>query len=380
MKHHIKERIELITSGVDKPGRSAAKAFMGAKQSFVSCGIDAEGGQTTTEKQSEPFDVEMLEINADVFNLTDFETGQKSNHKDINNTNLLKNVLVVGGGATGLEAARVAAMRGHRVTLIEKSNRLGGSMYKDSLPPYKEKILEYIKWYENQLIELQVMIMLSTPYTDRVAQSCRPDCILVAAGDSYARFIPGGDGPNVLTAAEALNQPERVGKKVIVIGGGMSGCEVAKYFSAQEIESDVKHMENYYDGSLYAVKERYDAVDKEITVLEMLPEICAGIESFRRDKLLESLKNNQVRIMTKTKALDICDGKVRVIETRRGHLIELNADTVILASGLMPHKIDVNYLDADVIYLGDAVCPEKIMEATLTILSCGIANIRKALY
>ena len=293
------------------------------------------------------------------------EAGREDEYWQISPALEAKNVLVVGGGAAGLEAARVAGLRGHHVTLIEQSDRLGGAMYAAGLPPHKEKILELIDWYEKQLADLNVTVKKNTPYTDKFAKSVQADTILVATGASYLRKIPGSDAANVLTALEALTHPESVGDKIVIIGGGASGCEAAEYFGARETEFSVQYMKDFSGELVCETKKNPDVTNKDVTVVEMLPDICTDMESFSRRMLIEALQYNNVKIMTKTKVWDIQKNLVRVIDMAQGNLVELEADTVILAGGLMPNQPNVDTSQGNVIYLGDACSPGKIIDASI---------------
>ncbi len=151
-----------------------------------------------------------------------------------------KHVLVIGGGVAGLEAARVAAERGHRVTLAEASDKLGGQFRLAGLTPRRHQIIEYLEWFERQLTKLQVKVMLNTPLDAEEAKAMCADVVIVATGslpdgNAFQRAMPEHDQlpgvvrGNVVTAEDVMARIARPGKRVIVLdetanwkGGGVA--------------------------------------------------------------------------------------------------------------------------------------------------------------
>jgi 2,4-dienoyl-CoA reductase-like NADH-dependent reductase (Old Yellow Enzyme family)/thioredoxin reductase len=139
-----------------------------------------------------------------------------------------KHVLVIGGGVAGLEAARVAAERGHRVTLAEASDRLGGQFRLAGLTPRRHQIIDFLDWYERQLSKLQVKVMLNTPLDEEEAKAIGADEVIVATGSSpdgkgFQRAMPEHDElpglahGNVFSAEEVMARSARPGKRVVVL-------------------------------------------------------------------------------------------------------------------------------------------------------------------
>ena len=139
-----------------------------------------------------------------------------------------KHVLVIGGGVAGLEAARVAAERGHRVTLAEASDRLGGQFRLAGLTPRRHQIIDFLDWYERQLSKLQVKVMLNTPLDEEEAKAIGADEVIVATGSSpdgkgsqrampEHDELPGLAHGNVFSAEEVMARSARPGKRVIVL-------------------------------------------------------------------------------------------------------------------------------------------------------------------
>jgi len=141
-----------------------------------------------------------------------------------------KKVLVIGAGPAGMEAARVARIRGHHVILIEKERRVGGQLFYASLPPHKKEFEEVIQYLERQLKKLKVEIRLGKEATDVMIKRMKPDVIIIATGASpILPFTKGIDKPHVHTAIEVLAQKVSLKGKTAIIGGGLVGLETALY-------------------------------------------------------------------------------------------------------------------------------------------------------
>lgn len=144
----------------------------------------------------------------------------------------IKNVLIIGGGAAGMEAARVAAIRGHKVTLFEKSDRLGGNLIPGGAPDFKEDDIALVNWYTNELEELNVDVRYNTEVTKEMVKDFNADEVIVATGSKPRKLaIPGSD--KVYTAEEVLVGKKDAGNSTIIIGGGLVGCETALWLVDQ---------------------------------------------------------------------------------------------------------------------------------------------------
>lgn len=274
-----------------------------------------------------------------------------------------KRVLVVGGGPAGMEAARICAMRGHKVTLMEKQDHLGGSVYAAGIPAHKEPMHRLIRWFEQQLRENNVDIRLNSSYTTEL--SADYDVVFDAVGASYMRRIKGCDGGNVITAIEALTHPEQVGERVVIIGGGSTGCETAEFLGAREYTFTTHKMKDFSMELVIETKHEDGEHNRDVTIVEMLPELCGEREKFSRKLLLKQLEINGVRAMTRTKVRQVLDGVVEVVDMKAGDLVELPADTVILAGGMQPEGIQTA-AGVKQIKIGDTVSPSTIANAIFT--------------
>ena len=157
-----------------------------------------------------------------------------------------RKVLVVGGGVAGLEAARVAAERGHQVSLIEASDRLGGQFRLAGLQPRRRQILDFLDWYERQLDRLQVKVLLNTPFEPADVVAHGADEVILAtgsqpAGTGFQRLaphldeLPGIANGNVHSAEDVMAKRAHPGKRVIVLdeGANWKGAGTALHLAEQ---------------------------------------------------------------------------------------------------------------------------------------------------
>ena len=222
-----------------------------------------------------------------------------------------KKVVVVGGGVAGMEAARTAAMRGHKVFLYEKNGSLGGNLIPGGSHSFKKEVRELNAWYQNELKALPVEIHTGETVTSEQLRNMDADVIILATGSvPVMPNIPGMDDKKVLGCMEAFANPEKVGQKVMVIGGGLVGCEMALDYAQ--------------DG-------------KEVMVVEALPKILsAGILSpIPNGQMIPDLfEHHHVTVLEKHRLSAVENGKV-ILESD-GQKKVLDADTVVIAVGFRP--------------------------------------------
>ena len=222
-----------------------------------------------------------------------------------------KKVVVVGGGVAGMEAARTAAMRGHKVSLYEKNESLGGNLIPGGSHSFKKEVRELNAWYQNELKALPVEIHTGETVTSDQLRNMDADVIILAAGSlPVMPKVPGIDDKKVIGCMEAFAHPEKVGQKVIVIGGGLVGCEMALDYAQ--------------DG-------------KEVTVVEALPKILsAGIPSpIPNGQMIPDLfERHHVTVLENHRLSAVEDG--RVILESDGQKKALDADSVVIAVGFRP--------------------------------------------
>jgi len=218
-----------------------------------------------------------------------------------------KKVLIAGAGPAGLEAARVLAMRGHSVILCEKTDQLGGQIRIAAMPPHKDELDNIVPYLATQVRKLGVDIRLGTPVTRELASSLKPAAVAVATGGKPARRqVPGIENDNVLTAQELLNNNGDVGDRVVVMGGGFIGCEVAEFLSEK---------------------------GKQVTIVEVLGQLALNaMHPFLRKLLLQRISKLGVKSFCDSTVTEIKPASV-LITQKSGSPFEQAADTVVLAVG-----------------------------------------------
>jgi 2,4-dienoyl-CoA reductase-like NADH-dependent reductase (Old Yellow Enzyme family)/thioredoxin reductase len=258
-----------------------------------------------------------------------------------------KKALVVGGGPAGLEAARVAALRGHDVTLLEKAEKLGGQLLLAAFPPMKQEMVHIIQYLTTQVYKAGVHVELSQEATAQVVKTLQPDVVILATGGVplIPSEISGTDAKNVVTAWDVLQGRILVGPKVVVVGGGKVGCEVAD-FIAHPIR-DLNPRGN------------------EVTLVEMLDNIALDEFSSFRSMLVQRLLTKGVRIITSAKVTDILSDGAKCRMGEKEQTIR-GMDTIVLALGTKSNdglKEDLDDSICRTFVIGDALEPRSAVEA-----------------
>ena len=254
----------------------------------------------------------------------------------------VRNVMVVGGGIAGMEAARVAAIRGHRVSLYEKSAELGGLVRQAAVPSFKKDLRKLLAWYVRQLDDLGVGIKLKQEITAAVVAARSPDAVIVATGARpMVPGIPGVDRKIVATAVQILKGSVQPGDRVAIVGGGLSGCELAIWLSQ---------------------------MDREVILLELLPQLMAGgmhVPGQVKQMTLDLLAGCGARVLTACRVRQItAKGVLCDIETAGSEFIEV--DTVVLAMGMTSDQDLADQLadsDSVVYQIGDCREPRNVLNA-----------------
>jgi len=251
-----------------------------------------------------------------------------------------KSVLIIGGGVAGMEAARVAALRGHRVSLYEKSNRLGGHLVEASAPEFKDDLRLLRNYYEGQLRKLKVAVALGTEATAQMIREMKADVVIVATGSTpIIPAIPGIEKNRVVTAIDVLLDTKKAGEKVIVVGGGLVGCETAVSLAQQ---------------------------GKRVTVVEMLEGILPDLFEANKQHLFKMLAETGVTVLTDAQLARVTDEGALIVNKRRRYQAHIKADTVVLAVGLKPEVQLARALEGvgiEVHSIGDCREPRKIIDA-----------------
>ena len=250
-----------------------------------------------------------------------------------------KRVLVIGGGVAGLEAARVAALRGHRVSLYEEDEEVGGQWILAAAPPYKEDhkvFLDYLSW---QVERLGVERHLGRKVTVATVEELDPDVVIVATGATpLVPPIPGVEHEDVVTAWDIL-RGNGVGQRVLVIGGGMTGLETAEFLAQQ---------------------------GKEVVVVEQLKRAGADMGATVRWHLMNRLKAQKIDIFTSTQIKEIRPQGAVVVTRNGGEETWEGFDAIVLAAGVKPRNEAVGEIQGrakEVYVIGDAAETRRGLEA-----------------
>jgi 2,4-dienoyl-CoA reductase (NADPH2) len=249
-----------------------------------------------------------------------------------------RKILIVGGGPAGMKAAQIAAMRGHQVTLYEKSDRLGGQLNLASASPSREELGTIVEDLSIQLRKFGVKIQLGEEVTPSLVARLKPDIIILATGATpIIPNIPGVDLPNVFQAWDVLAGKDTPGKNVVVVGGGGVGCYTAHYLAVR---------------------------GKKVTLLEMLDKTAKDVGISNRWIIRDNLQKGGVEIFTSTKVESISEKAVFAV--KNGERLTLPADSVVLAVGSKSNKSLAEAIRekiSEIYEIGDCVEPRKALQA-----------------
>lgn len=268
-------------------------------------------------------------------------------------TDKAKDVLIIGGGAAGMAAARAAALKGHNVTLAEKSNQLGGQLNLACIPPHKQDLAKWVTYLNNQLERLNVNIELNTFANEEYINSKNADEVIISTGATYANPpIKGADQDHVIQAWDLISNEKMITTgNVLVIGGGMVGLETAEllYHRAR--------------GSM------------NVTIAEMLPEAGADLIPNNKIPMLKRLAEDGATILTNTVVTSINDTSV-TIETDNIESQLQGITHVVLACGAKSENTLFNALKDNLPnakLIGDAMTPAQALEAIREGTTLGIS-------
>ncbi len=352
IREEIKAKVPVIVVGRIKEFAEAEKIIRDEKADLVAMGrallADPEFPRKAFEKRFDEIRkciacnqgcIDRLFQDIDIGCLVNAQTGNEYKY-DLNKpSKVKKRLMVIGGGPAGMEAARVAAERGHEAVLYERNDKLGGQLLIASIPPHKEEIGDLTDFLSRELARLKVKVVLGTAVTEDTVKREKPDAVVLAAGAKpIIPNIKGIEQKHVSTAHDILTGKVSAGSKTVIVGGGSVGCEVAEYIAAQ---------------------------GKEVFVLEMLKDVATDTGPLVKALQMKRIEEANINILTSSKVTEILAEAVAYEKEGKTEKIG-GIDTIVLAVGAKSETEMVETLDKmgiPYINTGDCVEPRKIWDA-----------------
>jgi 2,4-dienoyl-CoA reductase (NADPH2) len=279
-----------------------------------------------------------------------------------------RTIYVAGGGPGGLQFAATASQRGHKVTLFEKAEKLGGQINLVGVVPGKEEFLGAVRSLENRARAAGVRILTGKKLTSRLIQDHRPDLLVVASGVKPGEIdVPGVCGPNVVSARDILNGTvSHIGRRVLVVGAGAIGCEPALYIAhlATLDERAFVFLTYHKADDPDRLRELLYRSGREITMVDIAGRAAANVGPSTRWALLKRLRLMGVQLRLNAAIVHIEDGTA-LVEGSAG-MESVQADMVVIATGSRPlDELSREAVDSGIetIVIGDAKEPRKIGDA-----------------
>ncbi len=252
-----------------------------------------------------------------------------------------KKVMVIGGGAAGMNAAIAAADRGHKVTLYEKTGRLGGQLYLAAAPPGRGEFAQLARDLEQQVRCRDIDVRLGQSVDSSLLESEKPDHVVLTTGaEPMTPPIPGVELGHVVQSWDVLAGNVYTGKRVAVLGGGAVGVETALFLSEKGTLSGetLKFLLVNRAESPEVLYELSTKGSKEVMLIEMLEKIGKDFGKTTKWSMLQDISRFGIKTRTATRALEITKNGIRVEEEGGGQTEEIETDTVVLCVGARPNN------------------------------------------
>lgn len=271
--------------------------------------------------------------------LTNPITGHEA--EGLERTNVVKKVMIIGGGVAGLCTAYLAKMKGHEVVLYEASSMLGGNMRLAAYPPGKGDITNMVRSYITKCQKLGVKVVLNTEVTLDLIKKVKPNVVVIATGaKNFRPNIEGIENKTVVDGTDILSGKIKAGKKVLIVGGGMVGSEIAAFLGEQQ---------------------------HEVSVMEFRSEIAADVIHEHKIYLMKDFKEYNIKQYTEAKVIKFLEDGV-IYEDSKENIQELRGfDTIILSMGFRaynPFEKKLEDYNLEYYVIGDAIRARRALEAT----------------
>lgn len=271
-----------------------------------------------------------------------------------------KNVIVIGGGPAGMEAAYELGLKGHKVTLFEKTDKLGGRLEFADYVAFKGDIARYRDYLINMVNKADnITIQLGTEATPELIRDLNPDAVVVAVGaDKFIPEIPGSNGNNIIHAGDIFGHEDKLGDKLVIVGGGMVGCEATVHLQSMGKQIDIIEMADEL------MSEAEDLLDERF-----LTEFFMTHEYYDNFHTLQEIPEiDRVHIHKSSTCVEVTEKGVWM-ENKDGERTFIEADTVIMATGFRAdNKIKEEFAGTayDVIFIGDCEKVGDILNTSYT--------------
>ncbi len=269
----------------------------------------------------------------------------RERHYKITKAEKPKSIAIIGGGPAGMEAARVAALRGHNVVIYEKENQLGGMLNLAVKSPHKEEIKTLIEYLKTQIHRLNIKTNRNIRITVEELHKLKHDVFILATGSTpLLPNIPGLNGNNVVSANDILNRNSEIinqNRSIAIVGGGLVGCETAEYMAAESTGSVV------------------------IKIIEMMDRLAMDAIPVEREFLLQRLTEYNVQVLLNTRVEEINNDGL-VVTDANGKKGTINCTLVVVAAGAKPNKDlhqFINQRENETYVIGDCGSPGRIFDA-----------------
>jgi NADPH-dependent 2,4-dienoyl-CoA reductase/sulfur reductase-like enzyme len=308
-----------------------------------------------------------VSCNQDVRCVVNPVTGREKYFPDDLVTAKPRKVAIVGGGPGGMQAAIMATKLGHDVTLWERTNQLGGQLNLAIKPPSKEvhHLLNYLK---SKMEALEIPVRFGEQADCKIIESMRPDVVIVATG-AIAKEAPCPtiECDNIMSAWEALAMPERVGEKVVIVGGGSVGCETAEYLAGRNIQLKYLGMKGQGPDVDYSVEHKATPdVERDITIIEILDDVAADEEPHNRALLKIRLKESGIRIISGARPAKIRQDTITYVDLATLDEHRIQSDSFVISTGIEPQRKlleQLSVLPLRIMAIGDCAKPGNIRNA-----------------